>query len=323
MVKENKLSYYDLIDVVKKSNNSFSRENIFGKLKDNLGDGFFIWNDLGNGIACASSNYKLVQDLDIFLDSKINGAVLIFNLGNEIRYEYKDKKTFTLQKNHFVIGFSTDDFYADIKLKKQCHYNTLTIGIKEELFLQLADNLEIMKEKMKSARTSSYALLDGGNIDPEQFEILSAFNEESLNENLLNNLFLESKVTSLTHYTIEKILKDMSKSLSIDESILKSLRKAKQIILDDYASSLSIKEIAYKSAINECYLKKEFKLYYGMTVYEMLQKQRLETAKQFLKDGVSVKQTALKVGYKHSGHFSKLFCEHYGLTPSVYRKQFN
>ena len=75
--------------------------------------------------------------------------------------------------------------------------------------------------------------------------------------------------------------------------------------------------------INICYLKKDFKEYYGMTILEMLQKRRLEVAKQLLKENFSVKEVSIKIGYKHSGHFSKLFFDSFGISPSIYRKQLN
>jgi len=56
-------------------------------------------------------------------------------------------------------------------------------------------------------------------------------------------------------------------------------------------------------------------------VYEMLQKQRLDVAKTLLQSNHSVKEAAFKVGYKHTGNFSKRFVEHFGISPSVYRKQ--
>jgi len=93
--------------------------------------------------------------------------------------------------------------------------------------------------------------------------------------------------------------------------------------MQEYSSKLSIKNIAYKSAINECYLKKDFKEYYGMTILEMLQKRRLEVARQLLKDDFSVKEVAFKIGYKNSSHFSKLFFQHFSITPNNYKKQFN
>ncbi|WP_198526405.1 helix-turn-helix domain-containing protein [Halarcobacter anaerophilus] len=39
------------------------------------------------------------------------------------------------------------------------------------------------------------------------------------------------------------------------------------------------------------------------------------------KKDFSVKEAALKVGYKHTGHFSKIFSNRFGITPSYYKKQ--
>lgn len=176
---------------------------------------------------------------------------------------------------------------------------------------------------MQEAKKNSYAILEGGDIDHEQMETLLYFKGKNLNEFLITDLYLESKITSLVQYTIEKTIHNINSKLNLDKNIIKSLKKAKEIILTQYASSLSIKEIAYKSAINECYLKKDFKIYYKMTIYEMLQKHRMKISKELLKEDFSVKEVALKVGYKHTGNFSKLFFKYFDLTPSVYKKQFN
>ena len=109
-------------------------------------------------------------------------------------------------------------------------------------------------------------------------------------------------------------------NLSKKSSRLSSIQRAKQIIQKEYSKKLSIKEIAYKSATNECYLKKDFKEYFGMTIFEMIQKQRLEVAKELLEKEESIKEIALKVGYKHSGNFSKLFEKQFGISPSKYKK---
>lgn len=93
--------------------------------------------------------------------------------------------------------------------------------------------------------------------------------------------------------------------------------------MKDYNSKLSIKNIAYKSAINECYLKKDFKQYYGMTILQMIQKRRLDVAKKLLKENFSVKEVALKVGYNNTSYFSKLFFNHFSITPNNYRKELN
>lgn len=127
---------------------------------------------------------------------------------------------------------------------------------------------------------------------------------------------------NLLHYTIEKIAKNLNAlSINYDKNRVSNLERAKEIIMSEYSSNLSIKDIAYKSAINECYLKKDFKKYYGMTILEMLQKRRLEVAKELLKDDFSINEVATKVGYKHTGHFSKLFFNYFNISPNTYKKQ--
>lgn len=322
-----KTNYYDLINIVKKTNNPFARENYVGEIKQKLGKGFFLWHDLGNGIATEVWNYTLEQDTIATITAGIPGAVVIFNLANSFTYTFKDNKKYLLKENTIFIGFASEDFSVEMDLKKDTYYSTFTIGVKEELFLNLSNNLKYMNKKMKEAKNNSYAILEGWEIDPKQLEILSSFKKEQLNDNLLTDLHLESKTTDLLHYTIEKMIRMIdpisSLNLKIDENKIKSLKRAKEIILTEYANSLSIKEIAYKSAINECYLKKYFKEYYGMTIHEMLQEHRLKIAKDLLQQDISVKEVALKVGYKHTGHFSKLFFKYFSTTPSVYKKQFS
>ena len=307
----NYINYYDLIDIVEKINNPFSRESFLAKVKSNLGEGNFIWYDAGSGIATSSNNYKLKKNTCAKLSSEVAGAILIFNLSNDFTYVFKDKREYFFKKNTYFLGFSSDKFEVDLYLKKNTVYNTLTIGIKEELFLKLSNKLHNLNEKMQEAKKNSYAILEGGDIDHEQMETLLYFKGKNLNEFLITDLYLESKITSLVQYTIEKTIHNINSKLNLDKNIIRSLKKAKEIILTQYASSLSIKEIAYKSAINECYLKKDFKIYYKMTIYEMLQKHRMKIAKELLKEDFSVKEVALKVGYKHTGNFSKLFFKYF------------
>ncbi len=319
-----KLNYYDLINIVKNETSPFLRQNLIGKVKKNLGNGIFIWHDLGNGIASSSCNYKLNSDLNIVLSSKIAGAVLIFNLSEDtIYYTFKNKKKFELKKNSFIIGLSTDNFYVEMNLKKNTTYNTLTIGIKKALFFHLVSKMKDIEKKFKELKKNNYAIIDGDNIDLKQYENINFFQKETFNKNFLSNLYLESKTTDLIYYTINKIVEKTNNS-KIDSNKIDSIKRAKEIILKEYSNSnLCIKDIAYKSATNECYLKKDFKAFYGMTLHKMLQKRRLEVAKEFLKENFSVKEVCLKVGYKHTGHFSKLFYNYFGITASEYKKEKN
>ncbi len=102
----------------------------------------------------------------------------------------------------------------------------------------------------------------------------------------------------------------------IDAETLHIAQKAKETLLKNCISPPSIQELAHLCATNESKLKKVFKQVYKTTIYGYIQKLRLEKANYLLKDTLlNIGEIAKEVGYKHQGHFSKLFFEHYGVYP--------
>lgn len=318
-----KLNYKNLIKQTKKIDNPFSREIYISSINEEIGHGVLIQYDMGNGFAIFARSFYVHKDLTLIEESSVSAGVFIFNLGDELLFKYKDKKEHLLQKNYFLSALCSNEFYAEVSLEKNKYYNTVTIGVKNELFLHLTEPLKDMQTHLDKVQKDTYALIKNEKIDPRQLETLSYFKNKDSYKDILQNLFLESKVTDLSFYTINKII-HISKNIpsNLDENRIISLQKAKEVILKEYHKDLSIKNIAYKSTTNECYLKKDFKVYYGMTVFEMLQNHRMDRAKQYLQNNLSIKETALKVGYKHSGNFSKTFFKYFGITPNNYKKNF-
>lgn len=319
-----KINYINLIEVSKKIANPFSREILVAKIKEDLGEGFTVFYDLGNGIGIFVRTIIPKKDFILYEECNVSGASFIFNLGNHLEFIFKDNQTHILKKDNFLVGLSSNKFYVETPLQKNKQLFTLTIGMKEELFLKIAHPIKDIEKLMAQAIKFTHYIVEDRNIDSIQFELLDTFKKLDLYEDTLKSIYVESKATNLIYYTIEKIAKTLENSIiNYDKNRISSLERAKDIIIKDYSTNLSIKEIAYKSAINECYLKKDFKEYYGMTILEMLQKRRLEVAKELLQKDYSVKEVALNVGYKHTGYFSKLFSDHFGVSPSNYQKQIN
>jgi len=315
-----KVHYFDLIKLYKKIINPFSRTIFIADIKKEFGEGFVIFYDLGNGIAIYVRNLIPKKNLILVEECNVSGGSLIFNFSSNIKFIYKDKKEHILKKDFFLLGLSSNKFYVEVPLEKEKPLLEFVIGIKEELFLKLAHPIKNIQEYMKKAHKQGYYVLKDLQIDTLQVELFNNFKDQKSFEDILKNIYLESKASTLLHHTIERIAQTFNKS--IDKNRISSLERAKEIILQEYSQNLSIKNIAYKSAINECYLKKDFKEYFGMTIADMLQKRRLEVAKELLRDNFNVKEVAIKVGYKHSGHFSKLFFNYYHIIPSSYKKQF-
>lgn len=314
-----KIDYKDFVKISKKISNPFSREIYISKVKEDFASGYSIFYDLGNGIAVFLRDFVAKKDFILSEESNIAGSSLFFNLSSNIKIIYKDKKEFFLKKNHFFIELASSEFYCEIAIKKNQHFKVFFIGIKEELFLKLSHKIKDMETFIKKAKEKGCFAINDFQIDALQYELFNKFEDKEHFEDTLKSIFLESVTMNLIHYTIEKVSKNLNQNLQKDKVLY--LEKARNIILNQYNQNLSIKDLAYKCAVNECYLKKDFKEYFGMTILEMIQDRRLEVAKELLKECFSIKEVAFKVGYKHSGNFSKLFFEKYKLSPSSYQKQ--
>ena len=102
--------------------------------------------------------------------------------------------------------------------------------------------------------------------------------------------------------------------LSNDEICIS--RSSKAILLRSFTSPPSIEVLAHLCATNESKLKKVFKKVYKTTIYGYIQRLRLEKANLLLKEQLlNIGEITKEIGYKHQGHFSKLFFEYYGVYP--------
>jgi AraC-like DNA-binding protein len=86
---------------------------------------------------------------------------------------------------------------------------------------------------------------------------------------------------------------------------------------DIHEPAPTIHQLARMVSISESKLKKDFKLIYGVPVYEYFQKVRMQAAKDKLLSGDhSVKEVAMELGYSNLSNFTIAFKKEFGLLPS-------
>ena len=86
---------------------------------------------------------------------------------------------------------------------------------------------------------------------------------------------------------------------------------------DIFEPAPTISQLARMVSISESKLKKDFKLLYGVPVYEYFQKIRMQAARdKLLAGGHSVKEVAMELGYSNLSNFTIAFKKEFGLLPS-------
>ncbi len=109
---------------------------------------------------------------------------------------------------------------------------------------------------------------------------------------------------------------------NIEEDELSIALRAKEALLKNFVTPPTIETLAHICATNSSKLKSSFKRVHNMTIYRYIQKLRLEEANLLLKESeMNIGEIAKEVGYRHQGHFSKLFFKSYGVYPKDLQKR--
>jgi AraC-like DNA-binding protein len=136
----------------------------------------------------------------------------------------------------------------------------------------------------------------------------------------LNSLFLESQILELLSLNLERLLGIDTgvKSTRLSKTDIEGLFLAREILLNRFESPPSLLKLSRLVHMNDCKLKRAFKMYFGKTVYEYVREQRLEKAFSLLNEGhCNVGQSAFAVGYTNVSHFSQAFRERFGISPKI------
>lgn len=98
------------------------------------------------------------------------------------------------------------------------------------------------------------------------------------------------------------------------------INKALKFIHEHYNQDITLANIAAAVSISPGYLCRLFKEYHKQTVMECLEKYRVEKAMELLKNtDLSIKEVALRVGFKDPNYFSKVFRKVTNSSPTAMR----
>jgi AraC-like DNA-binding protein len=86
-----------------------------------------------------------------------------------------------------------------------------------------------------------------------------------------------------------------------------------------YAEDVSLAELATLTSRSPFHIAHTFTKAIGLPPHAYLDSVRIERARELLKTGMSVVDTALDVGYPDQSHFTHRFRRHTGFTPGQYR----
>jgi len=93
------------------------------------------------------------------------------------------------------------------------------------------------------------------------------------------------------------------------------------VLENNYMNPVSIEDLAYLSGRSLSGFKRDFQAQYKIPPSQWIRERRLARAKELLETTeMTVTDICFSTGFENVSHFSRLFKEHYGDSPSSYRK---
>lgn len=125
---------------------------------------------------------------------------------------------------------------------------------------------------------------------------------------------LRALILSIMRYYYDKIRGSLKFNQKFDVCDIKDY------IDRNYFQEIKISMFTEKYYLSKVYIMKLFKQKFGMSIYEYVQKVRMDKAKELLRDPkINIQNISQMVGYSNNNYFSKAFKNYYHLSPSGYR----
>lgn len=166
-----------------------------------------------------------------------------------------------------------------------------------------------------TAKTAFESRIEGLNAGADDY-INKPFHVEELLGRVRNRL--EQQQRGRLHYRTQLLREGHLPvvSHSPDDGFMNRVYAALDEHLDD--SSFGVEQMAAAVGMSRMHLNRKIKAMTGLTPNELIRTVRLNRATTLLLMGVSVSETADRVGFDTPAYFSKVFKEHYHQTPSEF-----
>ncbi len=146
--------------------------------------------------------------------------------------------------------------------------------------------------------------------------------KSSLEDGSACKLYADSMAHSLAVHLLSRCSECLpSASKTVGRLSQKQIRQVIEYICTNLQSNLSLSELAGCAALSPYHFARLFKQATGMTPHQYVIYQRVEQAKELLRQReLSVTEVALVCGFAHQGHLSQHFKRIVGLSPKAFRE---
>lgn len=294
--------------------NEFFRRSEKGEIHEFDSVGFRIWHFVSAQDFHGSISLPLGQNL-IFMCFCINKR-------GELEYGLQQKLAFT--EGHHNLVFLPQSELAKFSVAKNEKLEIFAIVLQHDIFFNyfpVNSSERFIKFKQRVQKKKEAVPLNPEN-SPTSLAMKGVLNRMigSNRNDECKHIYFKAKIIELLGLQLEQsmsldIVKSKNKILKVDE--LERIHEVKALLERNPEKSYTLLGLARLIGTNDATLKKHFKMAFGTTVFNYLNRCRMEKARLILEQNdYKVSHVAQDVGFKYASHFSSAFKKHFGYSPA-------
>lgn len=286
-----------------------------------LGKGQITKNQLIDGIILQDSNFYLFEDFTINRkieeDANIHHFSLIY-VFNQPNYIFSQNEDSEAGIQNYMLFFNKHYSYNNIALA-YTKFKQIQLFISVDKMLSLCNNYNLppkVTELLMKGEQWCYKFPFTVEVQKVLHQLASYKIEDAFARGYMIN-----KSEELVMLTLEQVYKEQNKESDknsfMHQDDLNTLYEVEKMLLESSDDKISVSNLANQLSIGLRKLQRLFKTYHGIDMTSYRKQVRLEQARQMiLEQRFTIADISFKMGYTSTSHFSKIFKDQFGYTPS-------
>lgn len=285
----------------------------------------------GDSIQQVSTNAYYFKTNDLHSGEHVS-RFSVRTISDGYQHHHVDRKPYVLDKNHYLIINEGEAFNSEIKTNNPVEGLLVAFNKEDCLFLQ--DSLQKKEISLLDdpfEHTQSTFVLGNQKLEiSDTMRQLLAVLKKGITEDIQQQLYFEEIFNQL----LAQILNDQvalelrlhqleAKKKQTKKEIYRRISIAREYLDANLHENVNLSTLSKIAALSPFHLLRSFNKYYSLTPHQYLTQRRVERSQFLLKDSKqSLSEIAEHVGFQSQSAFGRLFKREAGLSPKVYREQF-
>lgn len=297
-------------------------------IPEHVGSGTIKGINFHGGLGILQYEVNFLEDTEIrFVVDEVHSLKFLFSISGTLEHRFKEDDNIHLihqYQNAIVASSNHNGHILTFKKNKNIHIKSLEID-RQAFVARMDCDLEKLGGRLEQLFRDTKAKEKFYYNGYYSLQIADLFLEIAKTPftGFINKLFLEGKAYQILTEQIvqyEDDLNEIAQQILMRKFTIPQIKKIAKKINTKLSDLDTIAKMAQEVGMTEKKLQEGFKVLYNVTINSYIQKKRLEKIKELLiSTDMNMSEIAYEVGIKSKSYLSKIFKEHYGISPTEFK----